>query len=98
MTHIWKNPPSYINVEKIRSSVAESLDEKGGGGDRIGDMEQQRAKVDVDTAHQILRNIVETDTMQNHAMGMLEEQAHTLDRIEGRLDNMESNLKRADIL
>jgi len=60
--------------------------------------QQQRAKVDVDTARMILKSVVETDTMQNHAMSMLEDQAHTLDRIDGHLDNISSNLKKADIL
>jgi len=34
MLHIWKNPPSYINADKIRSTVAETIDDKemGGGG------------------------------------------------------------------
>lgn len=96
MVHVWKNPPSYIDVAKIRSSVVETLEEKEAEGN--GQMTQQRAKVDVDTARLILKTVVETDTMQNHAMGMLEEQAQTLDRIEGRLDHISSNLKKADVL
>jgi len=60
--------------------------------------QQQRAKVDVDTARMILKSVVETDTMQNHAMSMLEDQAHTLDRIDGHLDNISSNFKKSRYL
>jgi len=91
--HIWKNPPTYIDVQAIRNTAATI--------DRSNEQQQstqQRAKVNVDKARELLKIVAETDDMQNHAMKQLQEQAEALDRIEDKLEGINENLKRADHL
>jgi len=93
MNHIWKNPPTYIDVKAIRNTAATI--------DRSNERQQttqQRAKVNVDKAQELLKIVAETDDMQNHAMKQLQEQAEALDRIEDKLEGINENLKRADHL
>jgi len=93
MNHIWKNPPNYIDIQAIRNTAATI--------DRSNEQQQatqQRAKVNVDKAWELLKIVSETDDMQNQAMKQLQEQGEALDRIEDKLDNINDNLKRADHL
>jgi len=92
MMHIWKNPPTYVDVQAIRHSAATI--------DRSTEQQstQQRAKVNVDKARELLRIVSETDDMQNQAMQQITEQGEALDRIEGKLESINDDLKRADKL
>jgi len=55
-----------------------------------------RAKVDTAAGDMLLQLALETDQMQNAALEQVVYQGEQLDRIEGHLDNMSHNLKKAD--
>jgi len=94
MAHIWKNPPTYIDVKAIRTSAA-AIDRSNEAQQQST---QQRAKVNVEKARELLRIVAETDDMQNQAMKQLAQQAEQLDRIEDKLEKISDDLKRADHL
>jgi hypothetical protein len=91
--HMWKNPPNYIDVLAYREAAAK-LD-RSQEEEAIKHEAQVKKKLDVNKAKEIEQLANETEAMQNETIQQIEDQTDTINRIEGKLEDINDEMKRA---